>query len=359
MKITTRRVLWSAYGLCLCLLLVLYACNSKEAEPIAPYTFKDLKDLQMPPARLAATASVTVTPANFTPSSQAAAVKAGIATVASGGGVTAPVSQAAADMAAILTTAGVNAPALVASFSPQVLVTLTGTGTLPSGLQGTVNTLLADSRLLPYLPTFSYPRVNGTEVGPTTTSVPPPILGVPVIQAVSADLVNYAGSDPCFLAANTLFNQTIANLNTIRLSQLASVTATFTQERAAAEGEVPGCLTNTQTSYSNQIAAAKSALDATVLNLNTAKTTLGDPAYNALLALAYVQYSYEIKVYYNLQAAELNVCSISKDIKLASSRVARDTNTSAINEAFNNTVKTAQAIVLGIYDACHNQGSGG
>lgn len=337
--------------------LLVWACTSKDAEPLVPYTFEDLKNLKMAPARVSVTASVSVTPSTVAPSAQATAVYNGIAAVVGGAAVPPAVTQAVADMNGVLGSAGYNAAAVAGGFTPAVVDGLTGTGVLPANLQTIVNTITADARFQPYLPVFSYPRINGVEITPTTASIGQPT-PTAAVDALAVELINYTGNDPCFKSANDLFNQLMTSFESSRQGQIATIEGVFNQEKSAAEGEITGCLTDTQNKYKALVSSARTALDATVNNLITIRSTLGDAQYNTLLAFAYVQFSYQVKVYYNLQMADLNTCAITKTTRLSAAQETRVINTNAVNDSFNTAVKTGQNLVLRAYDSCHNQGTG-
>ena len=356
MKTITRKTIWSVCVLGTALLLT--NCERQKDEPLDLYTFTDLRNLTMPATTLRAAAAVTVTPATLTPSALATAASNGYATAATTGQVPAAVTQAASSMGAALSGAGWPAPAFVSNFTPDVINTLVAQGAIPGSLQTTVSTLAANPSVQGYLPTVTYPTVNGQPVTPTTTTLPvptPPAITVPV----TLKAVNYAGSDACFKAANDLFDATTAGFETNRLGQVAAVNTTYGQAKSGADNGVADCATNTLATYKAAVAGAKGQLDANVANLNAARSVLGEQNYFNLLALSYVQFTRVVGLYITLQTTELNTCTLVRDAKIAEARVARDTNISAINVTFNGTVASAQAIVLRLLDSCHNQGAGG
>lgn len=355
MKTTTRKAVWSIYGLCLVMLA--YACRNEDAMPLKPFTFETLRNLRLPTLLAATPAPVIVTPSSLTISAQADQVRAGIASIPSSGQVPGTVSVAAGDMSGALASAGVVSTALIANFTPQVITTLTTQGTLPGSLQTTINTLVANPVLQPYLTKFTLPTVNGQTVGPMTKSITGPGAVTPIIEPVVIKPINYAGTDACFKAANDLFDQTIVNLESQRLGQVATANADYNQQKAAAESDVPGCVSGTVAKYSTLATTAKQNLDASIASLNAARQILGDTNYNVLVALTYVLYTQQLQTYYTLQTADINTCTITSDAKTAASKFARDTDINFINRGFNATIRQAQAIVLALYDSCHNQGS--
>ncbi len=355
MKTITRNKTWLVGGLFLA--LCLHNCTPPNESPAIDYLFNDLRNLKMPETKLRVAAPTNVTPATVTSSTLATAVSNGIASIPSSGQVPPVVSQAISDANQAFAAVGTSAGAIVSAFTPEVVIALTNTGQLPSNLQGTVAALRNNSTLRPYFPTFTLPQVNGQPISPNTTSLPLPTPG-PITPAVVLKPVNYTGPDACFKQANDLFDQVTANLNSDRLSQISSVTSTYGQEKSAADGDVNSCATSVPDKYRQLIASARSGLDASLNNLVAARPILGDANYTTLVALTYIQYSNLILLYYDLQKAELNTCVIARDVRIASALVAREANISLINEAFNNTVRTAQALVLQLLDSCHNQGSG-
>lgn len=355
MKTITRNKTWLLGGLFLA--LCLHNCTPPNESPTPEYLFTDLRNLKMPETKLRVAAPTNVTPATVTSSTLATAVSNGIASIPSSGQVPPVVSQAIADANQAFAEAGTSAGAIVGAFTPEVVIALTNTGQLPSGLQSTVAALRTNSTLRPYFPTFTLPQVNGVPVSSSTLSIPLPTPG-PISPAVLLRRVNYAGSDACLKQANDLFDQVTANLDSDRGSQGENVNNNYNQEKAAADADVNGCGNSIPDKYRQLIAAARSGLDVSLSNLVAARPILGDANYNTLVALTYIQYSNLILLYFDLQKAELNTCVIARNVRIASAFVARNANISQINEAFNAVVRTAQGIVLQLLDSCHNQGSG-
>lgn len=357
-KFTQKKVL-PFYGICLVFLG--YACQNKEAEPLQPYSTealtKELKGLSLPSFKQLRAAQVTTTAATITPSPTATSVYSGIAGIPSAGTVPAVVTQAVGDMNTALSQAGATATDVNTAFTPQVLNNLAAGGQLPGSLQTTVNTLTASSVLQPYLPTFTYPTVNGQQVGPTTSSVNGPTPVTLQVGAITVKPINYSGGDDCFKAANDLFDQKIASFPAELIAQLGTINTIYSQDKTAAENERPGCVSDKQSQYTSTIVTSKQNLANNLAYLNASQNTLGTASYNTLKALIYVLYSYDIQLYYKVQTAEINACSIKADVQLAEVKVTRDTALNTAKTNFNNTVTAAQTLVLKLYDSCHNQGS--
>jgi hypothetical protein len=355
MKTITRDRTWLVG--CLFMALFLHNCTPPNEGPSNEYLFTDLRNLKMPETKLRVAAPTVVTPATVTSSTLAAAVTNGIVGIPGSGQVPPVVSQAIANANSAFAAVGTTAGTIAGGFTPEVITTLTSTGLLPAGLQGPITALRTNPTLQPYFPAASLPQVNGQTVTPTTISLPTPT-PAPVTPAVVLNPVNYTGPDACFKQANDLFDQVTVNLNINRVSQINSVSATYAQEKTAADGEVSNCAASTLNKYSQLTSAARTALNGSLASLQAARPTLGEANYTTLLALTYVQYANLIQIYTDFQKAELNTCVIERDMRIASALVARDANISLINEAFNATVRTAQNLVLQLLDSCHNQGSG-
>lgn len=354
MKTTTQKAIRSVYGLCLVMLV--YACTNKTADPLSPFTTealtKQLKELKLPTLRLTAPNPVVTTSATISPSSQATSLYTAIAQNPS-----APVvSQAITDMNTALAATSNTAADINSSFTPQVLNNLAAGGQLPSALQTKVDALVAQASLQSYLPTATYPTVNGQTVSPTTTSVVGPTPITSFVKAVVVAPINYSG-DPCFKAANDLFDQTIQGLDTGLASQIDQINSVYATEKSSAESDRPSCVSSQLSQYTTLILSAGQGLTTNLNNLNAAQATIGAPGTATLKALIYVLYSYQIQLYYKVQTAEINTCSIKTDIRLAEAKLARDTDLNAANTGFNTTVITGQGLVLQLYDSCHNQGS--
>jgi hypothetical protein len=350
MKTTTKKAVWSFYGLCL--MFMVYACRNQDATPLAPkYDMESLRNLQLPGLRVTPPAAVTVTPSTLTPSATAAQVKSDIAA----NNVTPAVSQAATEMAAALSAAGSSASTFNAAFTPVVINTIKNGGKLPSPLQAIINSLVANPTLQKYFPAFTYPQVNGNLIGPTTTSIPGPGV-VAILEALSVKPVNYVG-DPCFKAANDLYDNKIAGLETDRQSQVGTVDGNYNTNKSTAESDVQSCISGKLAQYTNLVNTSSANLTTDLANLVAAQGTLGATNYDLLRAFTYLLYAQNNQLYYDLQSAELNTCTITAIAKIAAAKFARDTDVAAINNGFNETIRTAQRIVLALFDSCHNQGT--
>ena len=355
MKTTTSK----SIGL-LCLLIVVYACRNQDAQPLKPFTFDALKNLSLPNAKVSAPAPVVVTPSSVTNSAQWSQVVSGIADIANSGQVSSAVQQAAANMNTALSSTGIDRNNFVRAFTAQVVSNLTTGGTLPANVQSMVNALAGSQSIQGYLTTFTYPKVNGSEIGPMTVFTPP--AGVSnFVLPIAVKPINYAGSDACYKAANDLFDQKIMGLENDRSNQVANADATYNQAKANAEGEVSDCLSGSLSKYTPLINSAKQELDNVIVNLNAALNAsrkIDEPTYTLLVALTYLHYSHQIQVYFKVQTADINTCAVTSVAKVAAAKFARDTDVNSINDNFNATIKIAQQMVLELYDSCHNQGSG-
>ena len=354
-----RTTTFKSIGL-LCLLLVVYACRNQDAQPLKPFAFDALKNLSLPNAKVSAPTPVVVTPSSVTNSAQWSQVVSGIADIANSGQVSSAVQQAAADMSNALSSAGVDRANFVSRFTAQVITNLTSGGTLPADLQNSVNALAGSQSIQSYLTTFTYPKVNGTEIGPMTVFTPP--AGVTnFVLPIAAKPINYTGSDACYKSANDLFDQKISGLENDRSNQVANTDATYNQAKTNAEAEVSGCLSGSLSKYSPLVNSAKQELDNVLANLNAALNAsrkIDQTTYSLLVALTYLHYSHQIQVYFKVQTADINTCAVTSVAKIAAAKYARDTDVNSINDNFNTTIKMAQQLVLELYDSCHNQGSG-
>ncbi|OJW76160.1 MAG: hypothetical protein BGO59_03285 [Spirosoma sp. 48-14] len=339
--------------------ILMYACRNETSEPLKPFDTaaltKQLKDLQLPNLRATPPNAVSTTAGVITPSATANAVYNGIANNPTTSGA---VSQAVIDMNNALAATSNTSTDINNSFTPQVLNTLATGGGLPTALQSKVDALTGNSNLQSYLPTYSYPTVNNQTVGPTTAAVTGPTPITVQVKAINIAPINYPSSgDPCFKAANDLFDDKIAGLSTDLSSQIATINQSYDQSKSAAEGERPSCVSDKVSQYANLIVAAQQGLNTNITNLNSAQGALGTANYNTLKSLIYVLYAYQIQLYYKVQTAEINVCAIKSTLMVAEAKVARDTDLITTITNYNATIQTAQKLVLELYDSCHNQGS--
>ncbi|GAB4016683.1 hypothetical protein GCM10028808_45910 [Spirosoma migulaei] len=333
-------------------MFMVYACRNQDATPLAPkYTMESLRDLQLPGLRVTPPAAVTVTASTLTPSPAASQVKSDIGA----GNVSPAVIQAAAEMAAALSAAGTSATSFNSEFTPTVINAIKNGGKLPSPLQATINSLVANPTLQKYFPTFTYPQVNGNVIGPTTTTIPGPGF-LSLIAPVTVKPVNYVG-DPCFKAANDLFDAKIAGLENDRQSQVGTVQGNYNSGKSTAESDVQSCISGKLAQYSNLVNTSSGNLTTDMAKLVAIQGTLGATNYELLKAFTYLLYAQENQLYYDLQSADVNACTITAIAKVAAAKFAFDTDVNAINNNFNETIRQAQRIVLALFDSCHNQGT--
>ncbi len=350
MKNSNRSLRLFAYSLCL--VAGLYNCKSKDVDSLTPftYTIKGLDDVKLPEVKATVPAPVLVTPASVAASAQASAVTDGLKNIAASGQVPAAVQQAAADVAKAIPAA--KASSLAAGFTPDVLNNLGSTGKLPDNLKSDVASVTSNPAMQGYWPTFTLPKVNGKSVGGRVGAVA-------ITPIVETNAVTESGVDACKKAANDAYATAIANLNTAKQAQTATITTAYAKAEAAANAGVPACQSGIPAKYLALVQAAKTNLDANVANLNAAKTVLGEATYNLLVVLNYVAYSQLVSGLVTLQAAETNACAATRDATIASAAIARDTDLNTINTNYNAVVAAATKTRDQIINSCHNQGNGG
>jgi hypothetical protein len=334
-------------------------CERPQEEPFIRYKFDDLRNLKMPPVNLRVAVAPTVAPATVTPSATAAALSNDYAAVVTSGQLSANLNQASTAMETVIAGGGIRAFEYAALFNATVIRALTAQGTLPEQLQIFVNQVAANAGTRNYLPTFTYPALDGRTITETTTRQFASMQTVPITAIASTNLPYYTGSDPCFIAANDLYGSVVGGFGGSRDSQYQAVNATYLLAKATADQDVSDCVNNTGASYKALVATAKAQLDANIANLNAARVVLGDTRYFNLLVLSYVQFAHIVGIYNKLETSDLMVCSLVLDAKQAEAVFTRDTNFNLVITNFNITVAQAQNIVLRLLDSCHNQGAGG
>ncbi|MFD2570777.1 hypothetical protein ACFSUS_09050 [Spirosoma soli] len=337
-----------------CLAGTLYNCGTKDVEPVTPftYTFKGFDNVKLPEVTPTAPAAVSVTAASVTSSTAAAAVSSGLSNLTATGQVPAAVQEAAANVSKAIPAE--KAAQLVASFTPDVLNTVSTGGKLPANLETEVKAMAANPATKGYWPTYTLPTVNGKPVGgrasaPSGASVVP---ATPVAYATTDD-------DACKAAANAAYNSAVQNLDAAKASQTAAINSNYTQLETAIKAEAAPCKAGLPAKYDPMRALAKQTLDASLANLDAGKAVLGETTYNLLKVLLLASYADGLNLFTTLQNAEAAACDATGTAKLAAAQAARDADLSKINSNYNNALSPLTRARDQAVASCHNQGNGG
>lgn len=351
MKTAKPNIKLLLYGFCLA--TVLYNCKTKDVDSLTPftYTFTGFTDVKLPDVTPTAPAAVTVTAASVTSSTAAAAVSSGLSSMSATGVVPASVQQAAADVSKAISPA--TASQLSASFTPDVIKTMSTTGEVPANLKAQLTSLSSNPALKAYLPTFTLPTVNGKAVGGRVGAVS----GGNIVATVTT--TNAAlDDDACKAAANAAYNTAVAGLQAVQASQTAAVNANFTQLQAGITAESAPCKAGLAGKYTPLRAAAQQAFNAGMAALDANKALLGG-SYDLLKLLYLAALADANDIFTRLQAAETTACDSAGAAKLANAQAARDRDLSTINGNFNSATASLKATLAKATASCHNQGNGG
>lgn len=366
MKILRHQaVIRSLYSLCS--IVIVIACQHQDAGPLVPNRYGTLRDFKFPANQLSASVSVSVTASTIIVPAPTNAVYSGIATISAVAQTPAAVTKAVSDINSVLTNVGITANQVVADFTPQVVATLASAGTSPSTIQTIVSAIASNPTTQPYMPTYTRPKINGQDIGPTTTIKLPDLITT-FIEPVSVSAVinntqtkpyAYVGNDVTFKETNDVFASTVKKLDDARLDQISLVNAVYTSTQKTVDTDLPSCQATNTSKYNSFIANAIQNLNTSIGYLNAGKNRIGDAAYNTLMAFLYVQYTAQVQIYFQLQAADANACKITADAKTRYITLYRDTNLNTINDTFNKSVLQAQDLLTQIYnESSENQGSG-
>jgi hypothetical protein len=344
------------------------ACQYQDVGPLVPNRYGALRDLKLPANQTSAPVSVPVIASTVTVPAQTNAVYSGIATLGATSQTPAALVKVVSDLNSVLSNMGVTANELVAGFTPQVVATLTSVGTLPNPVQAIVSAVNSNQTMRPYAATYTFPKVAGQDIGTATTTIKLPDLIGSFVTPISASLViseaqvkpyAYVGNDATFNEAVNVFMTTVKSLETSRLDQLSLVNAVYTSTQKTADTDLANCQSSNPSKYNSLVANTLQSLNGNIGFLNVNKSRLGDAAYTTLMAFLYTQYTAQIQIYYQLQAADTNACKITADAKNRYITIYRDTNLNTINDTFNKTILQAQAFLKDIHDESpQNQGSG-
>jgi len=346
MKTAKANIRLLVFGFCLA--AAMYNCKTKDVESLTPftYTFKGFDDVKLPEVKPTAPAAVSVTASSVTASTAAAALTAGLSSIGSTGQIPAVVQQAGADISKAVPDQ--QASQMAAAFTPDVVKNLTTNGTLPDALKAQVMALAADPALKAYLPTFTFPTVNGKAVTGRVGAG-----GVVVPLAIANATLD---DDACKAAANAAYTAAVASLDASRLAQTTPVNAQYTQAQATIQADATSCKSGIPATYAGYRSLALQQLNQQLAVLAGANlpTTLNEQ----LLLLIYTAYFNAVTNFTTLEVADSRACDSVAAQKLANAQTARDGDLSTINGNYNAALATLTTARDRAVASCHNQGGG-
>lgn len=350
MKTTYLKISWLAYGLLFA--TTLYNCKTKDVSSITPfsYTFPGLDNLKLPDLVQTTPAAVSVTAGSVTSSTLASAVSSAMASITATGTVPDIVQQAGASVAKAVPND--KAASLVGNLSPD----LVNPATISADMKKQLESVASMPALKAYMPTYTPPMVNGKAIGGraishSSTAIDPIAVANTVMQATD--------SDACKQSATTAYNTVVTSLDATRAAQTAMVNTTYTQRETAANGAVAGCQAGVPAKYTTLRATLKDQLNSSIATLNSVRSMIGDNLYNQLALMAYVGYVQSVDNVDTLQAADIQVCSATRDATIAAAKDARDTDLAQINSSYISVLLAATKARDQAIASCHNQGNGG
>lgn len=330
---------------------ILYNCKTKDVESLTPltYSFKGFDVLKLPTLKQTTPASVSVKASTFTPSTETAALTEALKGIAASGQVPNSAKQAGEDMGKVLSAD--KAAQLAARLTPDVLKAFTTNGTLPADLKADLTALAGNPAIKAYLPAYTLPEVNGKAIGGRS-----PARGItaPLVVAFAT-----ADDDACTIAANTAYNTAVKRLDDEKKAQTDAVMTLFTTTQTAIQADATACKTAATSTYAGYRLAAQTNFTEVMALLDAAKTVLGVPLYNLLVALYTIIHNQTITFLGILENAEKAACDTVAATKLTNAEVARDADLSTININYNAALAEAKIVLNQALATCHNQGQGG
>lgn len=347
MKTSTPSLNWLVCGLLLG--TTAYSCKTKDVSSITPvtYTFAGFDNVKLPEVTPTAPAAVSVTAGGVTSSTLAAAVSAGLSSIASSGQVPASVQQAGAAVGQAVSAS--RASELASSLNPDMI----SSGTMSADMKKELSALANNAALKAYMPSYTLPTVNGKAVGARVGAGG--ITLVPVANATQQD----GSSDACRQAAATAYNTVVQSLDAARTSQNTAINSNYTQLETAANAEVASCQSSAPTRYTEQRSSLRTQLNSSLATLNSVRTTMGEALYNQMSLMMFAGYAQALTGFDTVQAADLNVCTATRDAKIAAAKTARDSDLNRVTTNYNTVLGTAATIRNQAITSCHNQGNGG
>lgn len=347
MKTSTPSLNWLVCGLLLG--TTAYSCKTKDVSSITPvtYTFAGFDNVKLPEVTPTAPAAVSVTAGGVTSSTLAAAVSAGLSSIASSGQVPASVQQAGAAVGQAVSAS--RASELASSLNPDMI----SSGTMSADMKKELSALANNAALKAYMPSYTLPTVNGKAVGARVGAGG--ITLVPVTNATQQD----GSSDACRQAAATAYNTVVQSLDAARTSQNTAINSNYTQLETAANAEVASCQSSAPTRYTEQRSSLRTQLNSSLATLNSVRTTMGEALYNQMSLMMLAGYAQALTGFDTVQAADLNVCTATRDAKIAAAKTARDSDLNRVTTNYNTVLGTAATVRNQAITSCHNQGNGG
>lgn len=335
----------------LLLATVLYNCKTKDVDSLTPftYTFPGITE-KLPDVTPTAPAAVSATASSVNNSTAAAAVSTGLASISATGQVPPTVTQAANDVAKVVSPE--QASTLVAAFTPDVVNSLTATGTLPANLKAEAAAIANNPAVAAYMPTFTLPTVDGKPVGGRIGAAGPVIDAVSVVYSTLDD-------DACKAAANKAFNEAVASLNATKTTQTAAITAEYTRLQTTIQADATACKSGISATYAGYRVLVTQQINQALAAVNAAKSFLPAASYNLLIVLIYAELVRYLDILTSGQLADSAACDAVAAKKLANAQAARDKDLSKINDNYNKAVENLTKARDKAVAACHNQGNGG
>jgi hypothetical protein len=347
MKTTKRRSITML--LCsLALMLVMYNCKKKDADPLTvdPGLAEEMNNIKLETVPLAETKPVVVEPSKIELSAQSVALAAGLADMAATGVVPESVKAGSAAVTGALSPTEITA---MSSVSSSVLDAIKAGGALPADLKAIMDKAAANPALSAYLPVVTLPKVGGQEVGGRIGVAD----GVSLDEAIEAIMV----TDACLADAEAKFQAKKTELDAARDAQLVPVATRYAADIALIAPAQAACTAALPAKY----AALRTAADANFNTLNTlldaSQAVLGaDYATQKVqLFLGYIGYLSSLNT---LQTADTNACTATAAQATTNAQAARDESTAAITAAYTTALAAATAKRAELTQSCHNQGGG-
>ncbi len=347
MKTSTPSLNWLVCGLLLG--TTAYSCKTKDVSSITPvtYTFAGFDNVKLPEVTPTAPAAVSVTAGSITSSTMAAAVSAGLNSIAASGQVPASVQQAGAAVGQAVSAS--RASELASSLNPDMI----SSGTMSADMKKELSALANNAALKAYMPSYTLPTVNGKPVGARVGA------GGITLVAVANATQQDGSSDACRQAASAAYTAVVQSLDATRTSQNTAINNNYTQLETAANAEVASCQASVPTRYTDLRTTLRTQLNSSLATLNSVRATTGDALYNQLALMMYVGYVQALTNVDTIQAADLNVCTATRDAKIAAAKTARDSDLNRITTNYNTVLSTAATVRDRAVASCHNQGNGG
>lgn len=342
----------STISLTLCallLMLVMYNCKNKDADPLSldQGMLDKLKAIKMADVELQAPKPVVSTDGTVDLSAKSLDLNADITALGATGVANAGLIAAAEEISNVLTPAET---AMLANLKPEVLTAYAKGGAIPANIKAILDKAGKSAVMASRQPIVVLPTVSGAVVAGRIGAGEP----APVIEKLTSTLI----SDECIALAEAAFQLTKNQLDATRDAQLAAADLAFSNASSTITNNLTTCNTTQETKYAALLTKAETQFNTMSALLAAREAALGPVAYANLSFQVFMQYFTYSNSIASLEIAAKNACQQIYTAGINNATAAKTANYSATNAAYTQAIADAIIARDALAEQCHNQGGG-